>query len=90
MPTLRLAALCAVLACAPAWAGGDAAIKAALAAQQGKRVTVQLQSGTEMTGVVQSVADDALKLGELSGKEYFDAVVRLDRIDAVTVRVKNP
>lgn len=82
-----IAAVILALAGAPAW-GADAGVKAALVAQQGKRVTLNLQSGVELSGTVQSVADDVVKLGELAGKEFFDAVVRLDSIDAVVVRVK--
>lgn len=89
MNAIRLIVLSAVLSYAPAWAGDDAAIKSALAAQQGKRVTVQMHSGSELTGTVNAVNDEVLKLAELSGKEFFDAVIRLDRIDVVIARARD-
>jgi hypothetical protein len=79
---MLLAACCS----APAFAGSDAAIASALTALKGKRATVKLQSGQELTGIVASVEDDTVKLTELTGMEFFDAVVRTDSIDAVVMR----
>lgn len=59
-----------------------------IAAHKGKRITVRLTSGQELTGVVREATDKVLVLGELAGREYFDAVVAADRVEAVIVRVK--
>ena len=59
-----------------------------LAAQKGNRVTVRLQSGEELSGKVITVGDHVLQLGELSGKEFFDAVIPMDSIAAVIIRVR--
>ena len=85
---LRTAALALILVSGSALAGGDA-IKSTLSAQQGKRVTVQLRSGQELTGTVQAVDADTVKLAELSGKEFFDATVRLEAVDAVIARARD-
>lgn len=53
-----------------------------------KPVTVVLRSGTELTGKVANVGNNTLRLNELSGKEYFDAVVDLDDVSAVIFRSK--
>jgi len=56
--------------------------------RKGKRVTLRLQGGEELTGKVRTVTGELVQLGELSGREYFDAVVEVSRISAVIVRVK--
>jgi hypothetical protein len=62
-------------------------LESVLKAQKG-RVTVRLRSGQEFTGNVRSVETRLLHLGTLTGKEFFDAVVPLDAIEAVLVRTK--
>lgn len=59
-----------------------------IAAQKGKRITVRLRSGQELTGVVRDSSDRMLVLGELSGREFFDAAVPIDAIEAVLVRTR--
>ena len=56
--------------------------------RNGKKVTVVLQSGTELSGKVKDVGNNTLTLSELSGKELFDAVVDLDDISAVQFRAR--
>lgn len=93
-PTFPAAVLLAcVLASAPLAAQspgvgpGDTVVKV-LAAQAGKRVTLKLGPGDEITGVVKLVTPDVVHLSELSGREFFDAVVDTKRVVAVIVRVK--
>lgn len=79
---------CALAACpAVAWAGEEELAKA-LKDHQGKVATVVLSSGTELTGKVSGVSEDSVLLVELSGKEYFDALVDLDHVQAVIVRAR--
>ena len=59
-----------------------------LATQKGKRVTVRLRSGLEMTALVRDVNAKVVVLGAVGGREFFDAVVPLDAVEAVLVRVK--
>ena len=59
-----------------------------IAAQKGKRITVRLRSGQELSGVVRDSSDRLLILGEVSGREFFDAAVPIDAIEAVLVRTK--
>jgi hypothetical protein len=66
----------------------DDTIRSVLAEQTGKRVTLKLDSGDELTGSVRGVGDRLVHLGELTGKEYFDAVVDLDEVAAVILRVR--
>lgn len=86
-----------VLACAclaapaaaqsPAIGPGDTVGKV-LAAQTGKRVTLKLGPGDELTGTVKLVTPDIVHLSEVAGREFFDAVVDAKRVVAVIVRVK--
>lgn len=79
------AMLCALCGAA---AAGDEAVHAALKAQQGKRATVVLVSGTELSGKVADLTQDSVKLSELTGKEFYDAVVDLDQVQAVVYRAR--
>lgn len=62
--------------------------RSVLAAQKGKRVTLRLQSGQELTGVVRDANATLVVLGALTGREFFDAIVPIDAVEAVIVRVK--
>ncbi|HEX7706888.1 MAG TPA: hypothetical protein VF701_10570 [Thermoanaerobaculia bacterium] len=68
--------------------GKDETMKSVLTAQIGKRVTLKLECSEELTGIVRAVGDHTIHMGELTGKEFFDAVVDLDRITVVVIRVK--
>jgi len=64
-------------------------VKTVLAGLMGKRVGLVLTTGPEIAGVVTTVGDNVVHLSELSGREFFDAVVSLDKIAGVVIRVKN-
>jgi hypothetical protein len=88
-----VASLAAALAAAPVLAqplavGKDDTVEKVLAAQVGKRVTLKLGPGDELTGVVRSVTPKVVHLGEIAGREFFDAVVDTGRVVAVLVRTK--
>ena len=68
--------------------GASDTVQQVLAAQKGKRVTVRVRSGQEFTGLVRDVNGRLVQLGAISGREFFDAVVPLESIDAVLVRTK--
>jgi hypothetical protein len=63
-------------------------IQSVLAARKGKPVTVRLSGGQELTGTVREATGKLLVLGALSGREFFDAVIPLEKIEAVLVRTK--
>jgi hypothetical protein len=87
---LLLAALFAFPAALPAAElriGTADTMESVLRAQKG-RVTVRLRSGQELTGIVRSADGKLVHIGTLQGKEFFDAVVSLDAIEAVIVRTK--
>ena len=49
----------------------------------GKKVIVTCVSGKTLTGFVKKVGDHLIHLEKLDGKEYFDALVRIESIGAV-------
>ena len=64
-------------------------VRTVLERQVGKRVGLVLATGPELAGVVTAVGDHVVHLSELTGREFFDAVVSLDRISAVVIRVRS-
>jgi hypothetical protein len=69
--------------------GASDTVESVLAAQKGKKVTLRLRSGQETGGTVAFVSAKLVQLSAVSGKEFFDAVVPLDAIEAVFVRTKD-
>ena len=63
-------------------------IQSVLAARKGKPVTLRLGGGQELTGTVRDTTARLVVLGALSGREFFDAVVALEKVEAVLVRTK--
>lgn len=56
----------------------------------GRRIYLTLDSGTRMVGVVKEVGKGFVHLEKLEGREYFDALVRIDSISAVEARFWQP
>jgi hypothetical protein len=59
-----------------------------LIAMKGRTVAVSLTSGQIVTGVVKEVQNNLLHLEKLSQKEFYDAIIRVDLIVAIEVRVR--
>jgi len=82
------ALLAAPAAAQPLGIASADSMQSVLAAQKGKRVTVRLRSGAELTGTVQEVNSKLAVLAAIQGREFFDGVVALDAVEAVVVRKK--
>ena len=54
-----------------------------LKALNGKRVYVTLNSGKTFSGLVHKVGEHLLHIEKLVGKEYFDALIRIEDISAI-------
>ena len=63
-------------------------VQSVLAAQKGKRVTLRMSGGQELTGTVREATAKLVVLGGLTGREFFDAAIPLDKVEAVLVRTK--
>jgi len=62
-------------------------VKIMLEASVGRMVTLQLASGQEISGTVTKVGDHVVQLSRVAGREFYDAVVVCDRVDAVLFKV---
>ena len=76
---------------AAAQTAGDAAMPAGdipdvLRARVGKPVTLVLRSGKEYGGTIGEVRAQTVVLKSLSGKEFYDALIRLDDVSAIEIR----
>lgn len=87
MVALLLSAASVAFAGAPVLKSGDS-MHSVLEGYMGKRVTLRLQGGEELTGRVKFVGKELLHLEGLNGREFFDALVDVSRIEALIVRVK--
>jgi len=47
-----------------------------------------MASGNKLTGTVIAVSDEVVHLGELAGREFFDAAIDMGNISPVIVRMK--
>jgi len=65
-----------------------ATVKDVLAENMGKRVIVRLETGENLEGTVGKVGDSVVHIAKLSGRDFYDAVVRIDRISAVVFKVR--
>lgn len=63
-------------------------IRTVLSQRLAKPVTVRLDSGEELTGLVRSVGDRVVQLEKLAGREFYDAYVDLEEVAAVIVRAR--
>jgi len=68
--------------------GAGDSVESVLKAQSGKRVTLRMRSGQEISGTVRTVNGKLVQIGAVSGREFFDAVVPLESIDAVLIRTR--
>jgi hypothetical protein len=60
-----------------------------LKAYVGKDIIVHLESGDTLQGYVKSVQDDLLHLEKLAGKDFYDALIRIDDISALEVKFRD-
>lgn len=65
-----------------------ATIKDVLQENTGKRIIVRLETGGDLEGTVIKVGEQVVHIARLSGRDFYDAVVRIDRISAVVFKVR--
>ncbi len=67
----------------------NSTMREVLAERTGKRATLRMQSGEDIEGTIVLVGNGLVHVSRLAGKDFFDAVVNIDRISAVIVRVRD-
>jgi small nuclear ribonucleoprotein (snRNP)-like protein len=55
----------------------------------GKRVYVTLDSGKTLAGFVKEVGNNLVHLEKLEGKDFFDALIRIEDINAIDVKFRD-
>lgn len=64
-------------------------LAAVLKRLEGKHVRLRLAgSGEELSGKLAKVGQELVQLSDLAGREFFDAVVRIDQVAAVVVQTR--
>lgn len=56
----------------------------------GQRASLTLSSGKVFTGSIKEVGQHLVHLEKLQGKEYFDALIRIEDVSAVEIRFRKP
>jgi hypothetical protein len=64
-------------------------MKEILASYEGKRVAIRLDGGEELEGMITRVGDQLVHVAKLSKRDFYDAVIRIDKINAVIFRARN-
>ena len=59
-----------------------------MAALIGKQVSVTLNSGKTFVGLVKAVGSHLVHLEKLDGKEYYDALIKMEDIGAIDTRFR--
>ncbi len=93
IPITAIACLCFASAAAAAGQGltisPSDTTQSFIAAHKGERVMLRMRSGQELSGLVRDSSERLVVLGEVSGREFFDAVIPVDAVEAVLVRVRD-
>lgn len=64
-------------------------VKTVLDQYVGKAIIITLNSGGEIQGKITKVGDALVHISKLSTMSYYDAVIRIDQIAAVKIRVRD-
>jgi len=64
-------------------------VKSVLERSAGQTVGLRLKGSDELRGKVGKVGDKVVQLTELSGREFFDAVVPIEAIQAVVIKARS-
>lgn len=65
-----------------------ATVKDILSENIGKRVIVRINAGDNLEGTVSKAGDGLAHISKLSGRDFHDAAVRIDRISAVIFKAR--
>lgn len=68
---------------------GSATMKDVLTEYMGKRLVLKLAAGDEVEGIVTAVGNSLVHISKISGKEFYDAVVSIDKIGAIRMKARD-
>ena len=55
----------------------------------GKEVVIHMHSGKTFQGYVKSVGDNFIHLEKLSGRDFYDALIRIEDISAIEAKFRD-
>jgi small nuclear ribonucleoprotein (snRNP)-like protein len=55
---------------------------------KGKNLIVHLKSGKTLQGIVKAVGTNTVHLEKLTGKDFYDALIRIDQITAIEAKFR--
>ena len=61
-------------------------VKTVVERQAGQQVELRLKSGEKISGKVAKVGEKSIHLVEITGQEFYEALVLIDDVSAVVVR----
>ena len=67
----------------------SSSIKDNLKTYVGKDVLIHLRSGKSFQGYVKSIGDQFVHLEKLSGREFYDALIRIEDISAIETKFRD-
>lgn len=67
--------------------GQDATMNDVLQSKVGQYVEIKLLSGEALSGRLVRTTPNLLHLSKITGRNYFDAVIRIDHVSAMIVQV---
>jgi hypothetical protein len=65
-----------------------APLRDVLLSQMGKRVAVRLYGDQDIEGTVTAVGADTVQLSKLAGKDFYDAVISIGKINAIIYKAR--
>ncbi len=64
-------------------------IRSLLQKNLGKQIVLQMDSGTQVFGTIKMVGKSLVHVTKPKGKEYFDIIILIDKIEALEIMVKS-
>lgn len=64
-------------------------MRAILESDVGLPVKLRLRSGNEISGTVTRVGNGIVQISEVSGMEFYDAIVNIDDISALLIKARS-
>jgi hypothetical protein len=66
----------------------SATIRENLNNYMGREVVIYLSSGKSFQGYVKNVGDDLIHLEKIAGKDFYDALIRIENITAIEAKFR--
>ncbi|MBF0337999.1 MAG: hypothetical protein HQL05_09205 [Nitrospirae bacterium] len=63
-------------------------VKDTLTERIGKRVILKMDSGETLEGTVTTVGEQVVTISKLAGKDFYDAIIRMDKINSVVFKAR--